>query len=140
LPLLQPSETTRTMHSADTNPAVQPSRPDIDVFDAEGDRWVVALRGEHDIATADQLAERFDAIFAEGTKIVVDLSEADFIDSSTVRVILQAYRYAEATHGDKVVLVVPPANTTLQRLLEVSGLGRILPVFQDRQQALSALA
>jgi anti-anti-sigma factor len=128
------------MHSADTNPAVQPSRPDIDVFDAEGDRWVVALRGEHDIATADQLAERFDAIFAEGTKIVVDLSEADFIDSSTVRVILQAYRYAEATHGDKVVLVVPPANTTLQRLLEVSGLGRILPVFQDRQQALSALA
>lgn len=128
------------MHSADTNPAVQPSRSDIDVFDAEGDRWVVALRGEHDIATADRLAERFDEIFAEGTKIVVDLSEADFIDSSTVRVILKAYRYAEATHGDKVVLVVPPANATLQRLLEVSGLGRILPVFQDRQQALSALA
>jgi anti-anti-sigma factor len=128
------------MHSADPNPAVQPSRSDIDVFDAEGDRWVVALRGEHDIATADQLAERFDEIFAEGTKIVVDLTDADFIDSSTVRVILQAYRYAEATHGDKVVLVVPPANATLQRLLEVSGLGRILPVFPDRQLALNALA
>lgn len=47
---------------------------------------------------------------------------------------------AWVSSGDKVVLVVPPANATLQRLLEVSGLGRILPVFQDRQQALSALA
>jgi anti-anti-sigma factor len=119
---------------------VQPSGSDIEVFDAEGDRWVVALRGEHDIATADRLAERFDEIFAQGTKIVVDLSDADFIDSSTIRVILRAYRHAEETHGDKVVLVVPPANLTLQRLLEVSGLGRILPVFPDRQQALSALA
>jgi anti-sigma B factor antagonist len=119
---------------------VQPSRPDIDVFDAEGDRWVVALRGEHDIATADRLAKRFDEIFAQGTKIVVDLSDADFIDSSTIRVILQAYRHAEETHGDKVVLVVPPANLTLQKLLEVSGLGRILPVFADRQRALTALA
>jgi hypothetical protein len=55
-------------------------------------------------------------------------------------VILRAYRQAEATHGDKVVLVVPAANTTLQRLLEVSGLGRILPVFPDREHALNALA
>jgi anti-anti-sigma factor len=137
---LRSQAATRTIGSPDRILAVQPSGSDIDVFDAEGDRWVVALRGEHDIATADRLAERFEEIFAEGTKIVVDLSEAEFIDSSTVRVILQAYRYAEATHGDKVVLVVPPANATLQRLLEVSGLGRILPVFQDRQQALSALA
>jgi anti-anti-sigma factor len=78
-------------------------------------------------------------IFAQGTKIVVDLSDADFIDSSTIRVILRAYQHAEETHGDKVVLVVPPVNLALQRLLEVSGLRQMLPVFPDRQRALSAL-
>jgi anti-anti-sigma factor len=116
------------------------SGSDIEVINGERDRWIVALHGEHDIATADQLADRFGEIFAQGTKIVVDLSDADFIDSSTIRVILRAYRHAEETHGDKVVLVVPPANLTLQKLLEVSGLGRILPVFADRQRALTALA
>jgi anti-anti-sigma factor len=83
------------------------------------------------------VADRFGEMFAQGTQIVIDLSDADFIDSSTIRVILRAY--AEETHGDKVVLVVPPVNLALQRLLEVSGLRQMLPVFPDRQRALSAL-
>jgi anti-anti-sigma factor len=115
------------------------SGSDIEVIDAERDWWIVALHGEHDIATADQLADRFGEIFAQGTKIVVDLSDADFIDSSTIRVILRAYQHAEETHGDKLVLVGPPVNLALQRLLEVSGLRQMLPVFPDRQRALSAL-
>jgi anti-anti-sigma factor len=112
---------------------------DIEVIDGAGDRWVVALHGEHDIATADRFAARLGEIFATGTNVVIDLSQAQFLDSTILHVILQVHRSVEDTPGKAIVLAVAPGNLVVQRLLEVSGLGRVLPVFTSRQHALEAL-
>jgi hypothetical protein len=46
------------------------------------ERWVLGLSGEHDVSTAAHLPETLEAIFAQGTSVVIDLSAVTFIDSS----------------------------------------------------------
>jgi len=116
------------------------TEPSIEVIDATDDRWVVALHGEHDLSTSDALTGRLNEIFAEGTSIVIDLSDAEFIDSTIIRVILNAYRRAEETQGNRVAVVVPPDNAAVDRVMELTGLGGLLPVFPDRQGALDSLS
>jgi anti-sigma B factor antagonist len=116
------------------------TEPSIEVIDATDDRWVVALHGEHDLSTSDTLTGRLNEIFAEGMSIVIDLSDAEFIDSTIIRVILNAYRRAEETPGNRVAVVVPPDNAAVDRVMELTGLGGLLPVFPDRQGALDSLS
>jgi anti-anti-sigma factor len=55
-----------------------------------GGRWLVTMKGEHDLSNADELGDRLAAIFATGTSLVVDLRETQFIDSSILLVLLEA--------------------------------------------------
>jgi anti-anti-sigma factor len=79
----------------------------------------LTLRGELDIASAPALEERLRA--AEGetpTRIVIDLSQLQFIDSTGLRILLQANtRVAESSHE----LVLRPGNATVQRVFETTG-------------------
>jgi len=53
------------------------------------DRTVVWLRGEHDLATVAELAETLArAIAIDDADLVVDLSDVEFMDASTVRLIV----------------------------------------------------
>jgi ABC-type transporter Mla MlaB component len=51
---------------------------------------VVPLCGEHDISTVPAVRTELDAALAGNANLVVDLSEATFIDSSVVRVLFHA--------------------------------------------------
>lgn len=58
---------------------------------AEGAATVVAVRGEADNATVPTLMEVVvEVIEAQAGDVVVDLSQADFIDSATVRALARA--------------------------------------------------
>ena len=55
---------------------------DLSVDHLGQERWVVELRGEHDLSHVRDLHESLEAIFAQGTLVVIDLSATTFIDSS----------------------------------------------------------
>jgi len=81
--------------------------------------WLLRLRGEHDLATADTLDAQLEAVFLHGTNVVVDLSDAVFIDSSTVGAIFRSLRTAR--HDDTGTAVgmttfmnLDPANRRLE--------------------------
>ncbi len=79
----------------------------------------IALEGELDLANAPQLEERFAAIEAGGsTRVVVDLGGLAFIDSTGLRVLLQADARARQQGHE---LTLRPGDAVVQRAFEVSG-------------------
>jgi anti-anti-sigma factor len=101
--------------------------------------WVLRLRGEHDLSTAATLQAEIDAVFAHGTKVVIDLSEADFIDSAIIGSLVNGQRQA-ATDADDGFAIVAPENSFSLRLLRLVGYEQRLEVYGTVEQAMAALA
>jgi anti-sigma B factor antagonist len=86
------------------------------------DDGALVLQGEIDSYTAPDLAER---LSAQPPIEVLDVSGVTFIDSSGLRVIVEAHQ-ARSSAGSRLVLRSPSA--AVQRLLEISGLAGHLDV------------
>lgn len=83
-----------------------------------GTTRVVAAAGEIDLATAGELATAL-AARAEGeTELVLDLSTTSFLDSSGIRVLVEAHRDAER---DGIPFAVVPGGDSIRALLETTG-------------------
>lgn len=73
--------------------------PNFDVHRANGETHL-AVRGSLDINTATQLAEEIDRIVAtKPTKVAVDLSGLDLIDSSGVAALVKLYKGVRGIGG-----------------------------------------
>jgi anti-sigma B factor antagonist len=83
------------------------------------------LRGEIDAHSATTLASHLDPLPGSTTDVVIDLSEVAFIDSSGLRVLVEAHQRAEA-EARRLVLSGP--SRQVLRLLEISGLLQYLHV------------
>lgn len=67
----------------------------------EGDVWTLSLTGEHDLTTVEGLDEDMERIAESGTRVVIDLSQAQFIDSRVIAWLLRWWkRSLESTHND----------------------------------------
>jgi anti-sigma B factor antagonist len=94
---------------------------------------VVSANGEIDLATAPGLREAL--VFAAGysDRIIVDLTGVTFLDSSGVRVLLEA-QARSSRRGGSLSLVGPvPA---VQRVLTITGLDQRFPIQPTMQDAL----
>lgn len=79
----------------------------------------IAVAGEIDLATAPEVSEALNRAIREGSQLVLlDLSEATFLDSSGLRVILSAN--SEASRAE-VTFEVVPGPPSVQRSFEVAG-------------------
>lgn len=99
---------------------------------------VVALVGEHDAYSAERLEGELAVLLDGGRRIVVDLRDTEFIDSTTLAVLLAARRRAEqATLG--FTLVLPDGGyTQVNQLLELTGLGSSFAIYTTLDDALAA--
>ena len=98
---------------------------------------LVTARGDLDTATAgDQASLLSDRLWATPERLVVDLSEVDFLGVAGVRVLLHAALQAE--QGGTDLLVVTGANPMVRRALQVTGADRRLPVADRRPAPASA--
>jgi anti-sigma B factor antagonist len=97
---------------------------------------IVALEGEHELFTATELERRLVGFIAEGLDIVIDLSHATFVDSSVVAVLLKVRRFARSVNRRFVVVLDDDTAVPVQRMFEITGLERYLPVVHDRALAL----
>jgi anti-anti-sigma factor len=86
---------------------------------------VLTVRGELDLASADEVAARLDALRADGQAVLLDLDELDFMDSSGLRMVLNAAEAGDAT-GWAFTLTAGPEQ--VQRLFESTRVTDRLPI------------
>src|SRR5437016_3090713 len=94
----------------------------------------IRLIGECDMATAPALQELVDTLIARGQiRIVFDLQQVTFLDSSVLRIFLNARRDAIPLGGEVVLLCRPGFVRRLLTLLEMDRLLRICTPEEWRQ-------
>jgi anti-sigma B factor antagonist len=115
--------------------SVEPNRIELDRSD--GGVVVVVLLGEHDVYTAPTLRDRIESVVEERVPFVIDLTPATFLDSSVLRVLLEARRHADEHKLGFAVVLGDAEAPGVRRILEVTGLMQVLPVLDARDVALN---
>jgi len=99
---------------------------------------VISLGGEIDLYTAPEFKERMVELIEGGKKnIVVDLSEATFIDSTTLGVLVGGVKRLRPSGGG-LALVCTDQNIT--KIFEITGLDRVFSIQGSREDALASFS
>jgi anti-sigma B factor antagonist len=95
---------------------------------------VVGVRGEIDLFTAPEFKQRINAAIEAGMRlVVVDLSEASFIDSSSLGILISAHKRLKL-RGD--LLVVACDVPAILNTFTITGLDGVLALDPSRDVAL----
>lgn len=108
------------------------------VIDQEtvGEIRVLAPQGRIDSNTSSTLeTAALDVVNNGTTRLVVDLSDVDYISSAGLRVILLAGKKAKAAGG---ALVLAGLQPTIRDVFEISGFLRLFDVTETRAEAVDA--
>jgi anti-sigma B factor antagonist len=100
---------------------------------------VVALVGEHDAYSAERLESELTALLDEGQRIVVDLRDTAFIDSTTLSVLLRARLRAETSSLGFAILLPDMEYTQVHQILDLTGLAPTFAIFEQLDAALAAV-
>ena len=109
--------------------------PAIDVRSPQPHAVLVVLRGEHDLSSADQLRQTFEQSLVRCDHLIVDLSAVEFIDSTTIRVLMETRGHA--IERDRQLSVVLGTAAIVERVLEISGVLRLMNVVPSVERALA---
>ena len=98
--------------------------------------WLsIAVEGEIDLATADELSAALDHAFSNGTEhVVVDLNQSPFMDSTGLKALVMAQRRM-AEEDRELVLAVK--GGPISRLIDVSGVESSIRVVATVEDVLS---
>ena len=110
-------------------------KPTIEVRSPQPHAVLVVLGGEHDISSAEELRQTFDQSLGRCDHLIVDLSAVEFIDSSTIRVLMETR--AHAIERDRKFSVVLGTAAIVERALEISGLLMLVDVVPTVELALA---
>jgi anti-sigma B factor antagonist len=91
---------------------------------ADGERTVLALHGELDLATFEEVHGRLEALRAEGRRVVLDLDGLSFMDSTGIRLVLEAVRHSER---DGWAFQVTRGSEAVQRIFAAARIDDRLP-------------
>jgi anti-anti-sigma factor len=86
---------------------------------------VLRLRGELDLASADAVSQRLDALAAAGEAVVLDVDRLSFMDSSGLRVVLQA---AETSRTSGWRFSLTAGSEQVRNLFASAGVTDRLPI------------
>ena len=103
----------------------------------DSERHVVAVRGEIDLFTAPELKSALsEAIESGHTRIVVDLTDTTFLDSTALGVLIGAVKRLRSRDGQ---LVIVNTDANIAKTFEITGLDQIFTILGDRDAAVGAL-
>jgi anti-sigma B factor antagonist len=109
--------------------------PVLEVKRVEDGACVVRLGGELDLYNANVVRTTLTDVCAEGpTRVVVDLSDVEFMDSTALGVLIEARTKLANRRG--FILAAPGLET--RRALQISGLDRHFSVHETVSEALEA--
>ena len=110
--------------------------PTIQVRSPRPHAALVVLAGEHDLHSANEVQQTFDQSLAVCDHLIVDLSTAEFIDSTIVGVLMQTRK--RAVELDRKFNVVLGTAPVVERILEVTGVVPLLNIVPTVERALAA--
>ena len=85
----------------------------------------IAIAGEFDMYTAPEFRHDLHSCIAKGAQeVVVDLSEATFIDSTFLGVLLGGMRSLHERDGDLTVI----CPDSIRRIFEITGLDQVITI------------
>jgi anti-sigma B factor antagonist len=104
----------------------------------DAETHVIELGGEVDLYTAPEFKERMVGVVDAGKKrLVVDLSEATFIDSTTLGVLVGGVKRLRPGGGALALVCTDP---NIRKIFEITGLDRVFSIHETRDEAVAALA
>jgi anti-sigma B factor antagonist len=108
---------------------------ELNTTEIEAHVFVVGLHGDVDLYTAPELkSELHRLIEGSATRIVVDLTSATFIDSTTLGVLLGALKRFRPAGGELVLVCSDP---NIRRIFEITLLDRVFAIFETRESAIA---
>ena len=101
----------------------------------EGDVTIVSVLGEVDVFTAPGLDGELDALVADGSaRLVIDMSEVSFLDSTGLGVLVKVLKHAREAGGWLHLVVT---SDRIRKIFEITGLDASIPIFDTAQDAIT---
>ena len=98
---------------------------------------VIEVGGRIDLYSAPELKDRLLGVIDAGkSQVVVDLSQATFIDSTTLGVLVGAVKRLRAEDGAMALVCTQPSIT---KAFEITGLDQVFAIHATREDALSSV-
>jgi anti-sigma B factor antagonist len=98
-----------------------------------GEHTVLRARGEIDVASVPVFQARLQQLVAgRSPRVVVDMTDVQFIDSAGLRVLVDGLTTARRRDGD---LRVACPRASLRRTFEITGLDQLLGVHASLEEA-----
>lgn len=103
-------------------------------FSNEKDHLIMSICGEIDHRYSIRIRNEADKkiVTYPNKDFIIDLSDVTFMDSSGIGVIIGRYKLV-TSFGSKVKIV--SSNETLGKILEMSGIEKIIPVYKSLEEA-----
>jgi anti-sigma B factor antagonist len=96
---------------------------------------VVTVSGDADLYAAANVERELVRLVDEGKRsIVVDLTDATFIDSTMLRVLLNVSKRLRPGGGE---LIVVCSEQNIRKIFEITLLDRVFSIFRTREEALA---
>ena len=98
---------------------------------------LISIKGRVDSSTAPKLTDTFDTLHREGHyKLVLDLSETEYMSSAGFRAILAAQKESRKYNRGEVVLAMVPQ--LIHEALELTGMAVLFRTYDDLTSAVGS--
>jgi anti-sigma B factor antagonist len=112
---------------------------DVHVEDAGPAVAILVVGGEVDFEVSPQLKARIMRAIKSGKRrLILDLTDVTFIDSTAIGVLAGAIERLDETGGGSLSIVC--AHEKVIQIFEITGLDSVVTVHPSREDALAALA
>jgi len=106
---------------------------------SDGDLAVLVMGGELDYEVSPQIRARLVGAIKDGRRrLVLDLSDVTFIDSTAIGVLAGTVVKLDEAGGGSLAVVC--ANEKVVQIFEITGLDSVIAVHSSRDEAFSALS
>jgi anti-sigma B factor antagonist len=102
---------------------------------SHGDSMVISIRGDLDIVTSQKLDESLNEASATHNRLILDLSEVEFMDTSALAVIVGHWKRAGSAGG---VLGLAGARYRYTKTLWITGLADRIPLYDNVEAGVAA--
>ena len=103
-------------------------------FDKKDDKLIVALMGELDHHSAEEVRVKIDDRIDRDNirKVILNFSGVTFMDSSGIGVVIGRYKKMQNRNGKLCVIEI---NRTVNKVFEISGMYKIIDVYRNIDEA-----
>jgi anti-sigma B factor antagonist len=112
---------------------------DVELEDAGHEVAVLVVGGEVDFEVSPQLKARVMRAIKAGTRrLVLDLTDVTFIDSTAIGVLAGAVEKLDESGGGSLSVV--STHEKVIQIFEITGLDNLVTIYATRDEALAAVA